>query len=81
MLISMYQIVPHFAVPFAFEQHPKAASLNKALCELFLKREVEGAKYANPSPYKVRNKDLFESHFNLFDWPEPIIAELREFCL
>ncbi len=77
----MFQIVPHFAVPFAFEQHPNPAALNQALRELFLKREAEGAKYANPSPYTVRNKDLFESHFDLFDWPEPIIAELREFCL
>ncbi len=77
----MYQIIPHFAVPFAFEQHPNPALLNQALRELFLKREAEGGKYANPNPYTVRNKDLFESHFDLFDWPEPIIAELREFCL
>jgi uncharacterized protein (TIGR02466 family) len=81
MLIIMYQIVPHFAVPFAFEQHPNPEALNVALRELFLKREAEGAKYANPNPYTIRNKELFESHFDLFDWPEPIIAELREFCL
>lgn len=77
----MYQIVPHFAVPFAFEQHPNPAELNQSLRELFLKREAEGGKYANPNPYTIRNKDLFESHFDLFDWPEPVIAELREFCL
>ena len=77
----MFQIVPHFAVPFAFEQHPNPAALNQALRELFLKREAEGGKYANPNPYTIRNKDLFESHFDLFDWPEPVITELREFCL
>lgn len=77
----MYQIVPHFAVPIALEQHPNPTALNKALRELFLQREAEGAKYANPNPYTVRNKDLFESHFDLFKWPEPAIAELREFCL
>ncbi len=77
----MFQIIPHFAVPFAFEQHPNPDALNQALRELFLKRETEGGKYANPNPYTVRNKDLFESHFDLFDWPEPVIAELREFCL
>jgi uncharacterized protein (TIGR02466 family) len=77
----MYQIIPHFAAPFVFEQHPDPAALNKALRELFLARETEGAKYANPNPYTIRNKDLFESHFDLFDWPEPIIAQLREFCL
>jgi uncharacterized protein (TIGR02466 family) len=77
----MAQIIPHFAAPFAFEQHPNASALNADLRALFLKRETEGSKYANPNPYTVRNKDLFESHFDLFDWPEPIIAELREFCL
>jgi len=77
----MFQIVPHFAVPLAFEQHPNPAEFNQALRELFLKREAEGGKYANPNPYTVRNKDLFESHFDLFDWPEPVISELREFCL
>jgi uncharacterized protein (TIGR02466 family) len=77
----MYQIIPHFAVPFAFEQHPNPEALNQALRELFMQREAEGSKYANPNPYTIRNKDLFESNFDLFDWPEPIIAELREFCL
>ncbi len=76
----MAQIVPHFAAPFAFEQHPNASALNAQLRALFLKRESEGSSYANPNPYTVRNKDLFESHFDLFNWPEPIIAELREFC-
>lgn len=77
----MHQIITRFATPFAFEQHPNPAALNTALRKLFLAREQEGQKHANPNPYTVRNKDLFESHFNIFDWPEPEIAELREFCL
>lgn len=75
------QIQAQFAVPFAFEQHPEPLRLNAALRQLFLHRESQGARYANPTPYTVRNKPLFESNFDLFAWPEPEIAELREFCL
>jgi uncharacterized protein (TIGR02466 family) len=77
----MSQISPLFSVPFVFAQHPQPESLNTTLRELFLVRESEGARYANPNPYTVRNAQLFESHFDLFDWPEPCIAQLSEFCL
>ena len=77
----MLQINAMFAVPFAFEQHPDPAPLNAQLRTLFLQREAEGGRYANPNPNTLRNKQLFESHFDLFDWPEPCIRQLREFCL
>ncbi len=70
-----------FAVPFGFLQYPQPEALNASLRNLFLERETEGARYANPNPYTVRNAQLFESHFDLFAWPEPCIAQLREFCL
>ena len=70
-----------FAVPFVFAQHPQPDGLNAALRALFLAREAEGGRYANPNPYTVRNAQLFESHFDLFDWPEACIAQLSEFCL
>ncbi len=70
-----------FAVPFAFAQNPQPEPLNNLLRELFIAREAEGDRYANPNPYTVRNVQLFESHFDLFDWPEPVIAQLSEFCL
>ena len=70
-----------FSVPFVFAQHPQPEPLNATLRELFLARETEGARYANPNPYTVRNAQLFESHFDLFEWPEPCIAQLSEFCL
>lgn len=77
----MHQISPVFAVPFAFDQRPEPDALNHELRALFLAREAEGARYANPNPYTVRNRDLFESHFDLFDWPEACVQSLREFCL
>ncbi len=77
----MTTITSMFAVPFGFAQHPGPAALNAALRVLFLAREAEGGRYANPNPYTVRNAQLFESRFDLFDWPEPCIAELSAFCL
>jgi uncharacterized protein (TIGR02466 family) len=75
------RIQPAFALPFAHDTLADAGRLNAALRELFLARETEGARFANPGPYTVRNAQVFESHFQLFAWPEPEIAELRAFCL
>jgi uncharacterized protein (TIGR02466 family) len=78
----MLRIQGLFAIPFAFDVHPDPARLNIALRKLFLEREREGVRYANPAPYTARNSELlFESHFDLFMWPEPEIVQLREFCL
>jgi len=77
----MAQINPIFSVPFAFDQLEDCASVNQALRELFIRREAMGSRFANPQPYTPRNKALFESHFDLFNWPEACVAQLREFCL
>lgn len=75
----MPTIQPMFATPLAFDTHPAPGPLNAALRALFLRRERDG--FANPAPYTERNASLFESRFDLFQWPEPEIAELREFCM
>lgn len=77
----MSQITPLFAVPFVFVSHPQPEPLNSRLRELFIVREAEGARYANPSPYTERNAPVFESRFDLFAWPQPEIMQLRDFCL
>jgi hypothetical protein len=77
----MAQINPLFSVPYATEQLVDCASLNQELRELFIRREAMGKRFANPNPYTPRNKELFESNFDLFGWPEACIATLREFCL
>jgi hypothetical protein len=69
-----------FPVPFAFDRHPAPEALNAALRTLFLAREAL-PPYRNPDPYTERNDALFESRFDLFQWPEPEVAQLREFCL
>lgn len=70
-----------FASPFVFDTHPAPLALNANLRSLFLAREAEGVRHANPVPYTARNAQLFESHFDIFQWPEAAITELREFCL
>ena len=77
----MAQINPLFSVPYVTEQLADCDSLNQELQELFIRREAMGKRFANPNPYTPRNKELFESNFDLFAWPEACIATLREFCL
>lgn len=76
----MFQITPAFAVPFGEVALPDAEPLNAELRTLFLEREAEGAKWRNPNPSMRVNPELFESHFDLFEWPEPCVQKLREFC-
>jgi len=76
----MFQINTAFATPIATARLPDPGELNRQLRELFIRCEREGPKYANPEPYTHRNTALFESNFTLFDWPEPCVARLRDFC-
>jgi len=65
------QILSTFATPLVTAQLPKCESLNQQLRDLFVERAAQGERYSNPEPRVKRNKTLFESRFNLFDWPEP----------
>jgi len=78
---GLAQIVAAFAVPMAMHRLEACESLNKELEELFLKRSQAGDRYRNLTPFVDRNGALFESNFHLFDWPEPCIARLRDFCI
>ena len=75
----MAEIIPFFAVPFAFARHPDPAPLNARLRELFIARAAEGAAYANPRPITQRNAPVFESRFDLFRWEDAAVRELKEF--
>lgn len=74
------EINPVFAVPFAQDFLKDAQPLNAQLRELFLSREAEGARYANPLPSLKQQAGVFESDFELFSWPEPCVQKLRQFC-
>ncbi len=74
------QVQPFFAVPFGFAQFENCTKLNADLRALFLEREAEGARYANPRPFTQRNAQVYESNFQLFRSPEPCIQQLKSFC-
>lgn len=76
----MTQITTAFAVPMAIAHLENCEALNAQLRELFLQCESRGAEYANPEPFTIRNKQLFESKFSLFDWPDEPVRKLRDFC-
>lgn len=76
----MIEVTPFFAVPFGFAKLENAAALNGELRELFLRRASEGSRYANPRPLTQRNRQVFESEFQMFRWPEPCVQQLKEFC-
>jgi uncharacterized protein (TIGR02466 family) len=80
MSTPAFQIAPAFSVPFVLCQHPDPESLNDRLRQLFLDREAAGERYANPQPLVQRNQALFESNFELFDWPDKPVSELRDYC-
>ena len=75
----MYQLAPVFAVPMVVAKLPDCEAINAPLRELFLARAGD-ERYRNPDPYTTRNAALFESNFRLFDWPQPCVQQLREFC-
>jgi len=75
------QLSTAFAVPTAYAKLADCSGLNAELRELFLAKAAEGKRYANPDPFTRRNDALFESNFTLFDWPQPCVQRLRDFCL
>src|SRR5262245_51787562 len=75
-----FEINPIFAVPFAHDTLPDAEPINAQLKALFLARESQGQRYANPNPSLKQQAGVFESDFNLFAWPEACVQQLRHFC-
>lgn len=75
----MGSLTPAFAVPIYTEQLRDCESLNARLRQLFLSRE--NPDYVRHDPYPVASQGLFESRFDLFDWPDAAVAGLRDFCL
>lgn len=77
----MFQLTSAFSVPVVTTKLPDSEALNAELRELFLSKVAEGDRYRNPDPFVQRNEALFESNFRLFDWPQPCVQKLRDFCL
>lgn len=74
-------IITAFAVPIVTVQMESCDALNAELRRFFVECEAHGDKYANPDPFTHRNTTLFESQFTLFDWRNPAVGKLRDFCV
>lgn len=73
------KIAAAFAVPMVETRLEPCEALNRELEALFLARETD--EYRNPTPSHIAQRELFESRFNLFRWPEKCVQELRRFML
>ena len=73
------KVVPAFAVPIVESRLDPCERLNRELAALFLARETD--EYRNPTPSHIAQREVFESRFNLFRWPEGCVQELRRFML
>jgi uncharacterized protein (TIGR02466 family) len=74
-----FSIAPLFAAPLATTDLPGAERLNVELEALLLARENE--EHRNPHPTHIPQREVFESDFDLFRWPEPCVQTLRRFVL
>ena len=63
-----------FATPVATARFPQHSSLNPTLKQLFLARENETYRHHIRIPTQIGA--LFESRFDLFDWPDAPVQEL-----
>jgi uncharacterized protein (TIGR02466 family) len=72
-------LTAQFAVPFGEALLQPCEPLNTELEKLFLAREDD--THRNPTPSHIPQQEVFESRFNLFQWPEPCVRELRQFML
>ena len=71
--------MPAFAVPIVESRLEPCERLNGELEALLLAREKD--EYRNPTPSHIPQREVFESRFNLFRWPEGCVQELRRFML
>lgn len=71
---------PAFAVPFADVSMPDAGPLLESLRELFLQKEAEGDRWRDAVRRDTQYGGVFESRFDLFEWPEPEVRQLAAFC-
>ena len=76
----MLNIHPAFAVPFGDIHHPDCVGLNRELTSLILALEATGDAYRNVDAVVAQPQGLYESRFEFFARPEPVVAQLRAFC-
>ena len=72
------EIVSWFATPIVSADIPGAEALNRELVPLFLERERAGDEYRHEMHIPTQVGPVFESRFDLFEWPDPPVQRLAE---
>ena len=72
------QITGWFATPIVTVRIPQAEALNPELERLFLEREREGDTWRHGYHIGTQVGAIFESRFDLFEWPDPPVQRLAE---
>lgn len=75
--MSGAEIKGWFSTPLGTATHPEHQALNPELRALFLARESEPYRHHIRIPTQVGA--VFESRFDLFDWPDAPVQRLAEF--
>ena len=70
------EIVSWFATPIATADIPDSDALNRALVPLFLDKERAGDAYRHEMHIPTQVGPVFESRFDLFEWPDEPIQRL-----
>lgn len=74
------EIASWFATPVATATLPDCEGLNRELETLFLARENAGDEFRTDNHIPTQVGDIFESRFDLFDWPDPPVQTLADHC-
>lgn len=67
-----------FATPTTKLMLPDFESRNRELTALFLAKEKQGDKFRHHIHIPTQRGSLYESRFDLFDWPDPPIQRLAD---
>ena len=78
--MSQLKIQYMFATPMAAIDYENAATLNPRLARRILEMEAEGDRHRDTEVRSSQGGALFESHFDLFDLPDPEFREVGAFC-
>ncbi|MHC9511545.1 TIGR02466 family protein [Kangiella sp. M94] len=72
------EIIPMFSVPLGVAHNASHKELNQKLAQLF-RKHAENSQ-VDQHGFVNKNKQVFESSFDLFDWKDDCVQELQKFC-
>lgn len=72
------EIVSWFATPIVSARIPDAEALNRELVALFLDKERAGDAFRHEMHIPTQVGPVFESRFDLFEWPDAPVQRLAE---